>query len=379
MRNNLKKIFLSLLLLFITFSFSGCLGIGGSRNAGTSAERNDSQGIFKTTDGGKTWEHKVTIEGSQTRLDQIKIISMAIDPENTKVLYVGTVGDGIYKSENGGDSWYQVGDQNNRLRATSTVYDMVAEGGNSNIIYAATLNENRGVLLKSEDAGKSWAESYISTESGKQINRVQIDPVSKNTVYIGTEQGGLIKSMDRGNNWEIVSWFAAGVKDFVVDYHDTKGIVVLTHSGLFKTTDGGANQDTSWTNLTKETSKFLNIKDARTLDSIYSITIDNQDPLMIYMTYLNSVSVTHDGGITWTTLKTITPPMTSSKKKKIPEIKKIGIVGDTIYYGAGNALYKSNDKGQTWSNFDIPISGDVKCTVSDPKDHNIIYVGALYE
>ena len=377
MPSKTKKAFLVSLLLLVVFSFSGCLGLTDSGSGGTAAERNDSQGVFKTSDGGKTWEHKVAIEGqTDLMLDQIKTGSIAIDPENTQILYLGTLGDGMYKTENGANSWHKVNDQSNKLRGTSSVYDIEVEKGNSSIVYAATLNDNRGVLAKSEDGGKSWSESYISTELGKPINRVQIDPKQKNIVYIGTEQGGFLKSTDRGHNWSKVKWFKEGVKDFVVDYTNDKGIVVLTHKGLYKTTDGGVDEEKSWQDLTKTLSNLA--KNGQiTIENITSITIDNQNPLVLYMTYNNLIFVTRDGGVTWDTLDTITPTLTSSKT--IPVIKKIGLMNSTIYYGAGNALYRSDNKGTSWSSFDIPIKGDVKYTVSDPKDSNVIYVGALYE
>lgn len=376
---NLKKFFLSLFLVFVTVFFSGCMGIqfpgqSGSK-VGSSAERNDSQGIFKTTDGGKTWQQKITIQGSEAGLDKMTIGSLAIDPENSSVLYAGTLGDGLYKTENGGDLWYKVTDGNNNLSAQASIYDIDIESGNSNILYAASLNENRGVLLKSEDGGKTWTEPYISTELGKQVNRIQIDAVRKNVIYIGTEQGGLIKSDDRGNHWSEIKWFETGVADFVVDYTNPSGIVVLTHDGLFKTVDGGKDKDDSWTDLTKTTRDNLNITKAK-FKEVSSLQIDNDNPLIIYMTYNNLVFVTYDGGIAWNILPTITPALTASKTT--PRIRKIGITDGIIYYGAGNAIYKSDNKGISWSSFDVPILGDIKYTVGDPNDKNTIYVGSYY-
>jgi photosystem II stability/assembly factor-like uncharacterized protein len=378
MIESIKKLSLALLLLFVTVSFSGCLGIGTSNNAATAPQRNDSRGIFKTADGGQTWTGKNTIEGASVNLGQIEIASMAIDPDNTKVLYVGTVGGGMYKSENGGDSWKKLADTNNKLRASASIYDIAVESGNSSIIYASSLNDNRGVLLKSIDAGSSWSESYITTEKAKQINRVEIDPKEKNVVYIGTEQGGLIRSRDRGDNWQAVRWFDSGVKDFVIDYNNNKGLIVLTHTGLSKTTDGGANSSTSWQDLTKVLTKTKDLDISITkIDSITSMTIDNQNPLMVYMTYQNLIFVTRDGGASWTTLKTITPALEPSKK--IPLILKVGTVGSAIYYGSGNAFYKSLDKGQTWSSSNIPLLGNVRCTVSAPNDYNMIYIGSTFQ
>lgn len=380
MSTTLKKGFLSLLLTFIVFSFSGCMGIqmpgGGSQRISSSPERNDSQGVFKTIDGGKTWQHKVTIQGSQTGLDQMTIGSMAIDPENSNIVYVGTLGNGMYKTEDGGDSWYQINDQNGKLRNTAGVYDIAVESGNSNIVYAATLNESRGVLLRSEDGGKSWGESYISTELGKQINRVQIDRKSKNIVYIGTEQGGVLKSQNRGINWSDIGWFDYGVKDFVVDYTNTKGLVVLTEDGIFKTTDGGADKEKSWMDVGKNLRDSQDVEISRMAD-LNSISIDEQNPLVMYMTYNNVVLTSHDGGMNWTTMKTVTPATTASETT--PIIYKIWQADGVLYYGCGNALYKSDTKGQTWSTFDIPILGDVKYTVSDAKNPSIIYVGSFYQ
>jgi photosystem II stability/assembly factor-like uncharacterized protein len=368
-----KKIFVISLLVIISISFSGCLGLGNS-NTNTASTRNDSQGVFKSVDGGKTWEHKVAIEGSELRLDQIKIGSMAIDPQDNKVLYLGTLADGLYKTQNGGDSWFKVQDSNGALKESTSIYDISVESGNSNIIYLATLNENRGVLIKSEDGGKTWIESYISSEAGKQINRVQIDSNNRNVVYIGTEQGGLLKSENRGRDWVAINWFEEGVKNFVVDFKNPNGIMVLTEESMFKTVDGGKDPVKSWEDLSK---KIKEPVDSRIdFKKISSMTIDNKNPLIIYLTYVNLIIITKDGGQTWELLNTITPALTAVNT--IPNIRQIGMFDETIYYGAGNALYKSENKGASWSSVDIPIKGDAQYTVSDYSDPNIIYVGTFY-
>ena len=374
---NITRAVLVSLLLAVVLSFSGCLGLGG-KGTTTSEYRNDSQGIFKSTDGGKTWQQKVAIEGDEERrLDQISTGSIAIDPMNTQVLYLGTLGHGMFKTENGADTWYEVSDENNKFRDNSLIYDIQVEKGNSNVIYAATLNDNRGVLLKTEDGGKSWTESYISAEAGKAIKRVQIDARQPNAVYIGTAQGGFLKSADRGQSWSMVKWFGYEVKDFAVDYADGRNIMVLTSNGLFKTADGGADEEASWQSLTKTLKEFLDIRKA-SISQITSIAVDNQDPWVFYLTYKNLIFVTRDAGLSWGVLDTITPTTSKNRNNSVPEIKKIGLMDGTIYYGAGNAFYKSTNKGLSWSSFDIPILGDVKYTVSDPNDQNIIYVGALY-
>jgi photosystem II stability/assembly factor-like uncharacterized protein len=269
---------------------------------------------------------------------------------------------------------------------------MKMEFGNSDIIYIATLNNGRGELLKSEDGGKSWASSYIISEEGKQVNSVEIDLIDKNIVYIGTEQGGFIKSENKGDSWFTLSWFETGVKDFAVDFQDNRGIIVRTTNEIYKSVVddnydifeslGGKEreifkytEESKWMKLSKLMRTSLSFKIVN--PQISSMTIDNQNPLVVYITYLNLILVTRDGGYTWEKMNTITPALTALGT--IPQVKQIGMIDNIIYYGAGNVLYKSENKGITWSNYNIPIRGDVRYTVSDYQDSQIIYVGAFYD
>jgi len=111
---------------------------------------NNHQGVFKSVDGGKTWEQKVEIEGKGL-IDNVKISSMIMDPNDKSILYLGTASNGLYKSENGANSWKKITDENNILSETIVINDIAVEKGNSNIIYLATLNNGKGELLKSED------------------------------------------------------------------------------------------------------------------------------------------------------------------------------------------------------------------------------------
>ncbi len=423
MSKKTSKIFLILFIAIITTSFAGCLNLFPSNSSEEKIpfenERNDHQGVFKTIDGGKKWEHKIKmsikeekdgeneeseqenqinedkndfIETEETILDKSKISSMKMDPQNNQVLYLGTVNNGLYKSENGSDSWVKINDENKILDDQSTIFSIAIENGNSNIVYVATLNRNRGELLKSENGGKTWVLSYVSSEPGKQINYVQIDPLHNNTVYIGTEQGGLIKSDNRGSTWYTLSWFSLGVKDFVIDFQDNRGIIVKTTNKIYKSVVennletfqslGGKEKEifehaegNKWMILNKLMNISLSMKINHS--QISSMTIDNKNPLVIYITYKNLILVTRDGGYVWQKMNTITPALTVVGTA--PQVKQIGMINDIIYYGAGNALYKSKNKGISWSSYDIPIKGDVRYTVNDYLDSNIIYLGAFYD
>ncbi len=387
MRCKTKKILFMAALFVVMFSFTGCINLGGSGvKKVEESRRNDHQGVFKSIDGGKTWEHKVKIKeqnaGDQNsssgsnivgkiELDSVKIGSMEMDHQDRNVLYLGTLGNGLYRTEDGAESWEKIIDEKKVLSDNAMIYDIEIEKGNSNIIYLATLNYRRGELLRSEDRGKTWQRSYLSSEEEKPVYHVEIDPISKNIVYIGTAQGGFLKSIDRGRKWVTMFWFNEEVKDFVIDFTNSNGIILRLSKGINKTKNGGKD----WEDIGKKISDSF--KMGMNYANVSSMTMDNNNPLVTYLTYQNLILVTKDGGYSWQKINTITPAKTAVGT--IPQIKQIGLIGNIIYYGAGNVLYKSDDKGATWSSFDIPIKGDVRYTVSDYTDPNVIYVGSFYD
>lgn len=365
----IKKISLAVLLVFMAVYFTGCVNLT-RRDSATQRVVNVDQGVFKSVDGGKTWEHKVNIEGGDF-LDSIAITALKIDPKENNILYLGTRTNGIYKTENGADTWFKVSDESKILSDTATINDIAIEKNNNKIIYVAALNNAIGVLLKSEDGGKNWSEAYISSESNKTVNAVEIDPISPNVVYIGTAQGGLLRSDNRGRSWESIAWFGATseVKEIIIDKNNNNGIILRTSDDVKKTTDKGV----TWETLAKKIREAI---PKANMSMINSITPNLSNPLTLYLTYKNLVITTNDGGTTWEILETITPAKTALGT--IPQIKQIGLIDSIMYYGAGNALYKSSDSGKTWSSYAISIKGDVRYTESDHVNPDVIYVGSFY-
>ncbi|MFA6097130.1 MAG: YCF48-related protein [Candidatus Paceibacterota bacterium] len=369
MTTKIKKISLAATLVFMTIYFTGCINLTKKE---TAPERviNSDQGVFKSVDGGKTWEHKVNVEGGDF-LDSIVITGMKLDPKDSKIMYVSTESNGLYKTENGADSWIKIIDESNVLGPDATVNDIAIEKNNNKIIYLAATNNGRGVVLKSEDGGKNWQEKYITDENNKTVHTVEIDPASPNVVYIGTAQGGLIKSSNRGLNWETVKWFDVGteVMDILIDYNNNNGIVLKTSLGIIKSTDKGKTWEDLGIKISEDVPEVV-------VANINYITLHPYNPIIIYFTYLNLVVVSKDGGNNWEKLNTITPAQTAIGTA--PQVKKIGLIGDKIYYGAGNALYKSDDAGKTWSSYAIAIKGDVRYTESDYTNPDVTYVGSFY-
>jgi photosystem II stability/assembly factor-like uncharacterized protein len=221
-------------------------------------------GVYRSTNGGKTWKH---LGLEMTR----HISNIRIHPSNPDVVYVAAQGAlngpsterGIYKSEDGGKTWKNIlyVDEN------SGCVDLNMDMNNPRVLYAAMWDHRRlpwaiqsggkgSGLYKSNDGGESWEkiQQGLPKELGKMA--ISVSRANSNKVYAlvesdtQKEQGGLFSSNDGGANWNRVSkdhriisraWY------YIETFADTKDentVYVLGAAGL-KSTDGGK----TWTEI----------------------------------------------------------------------------------------------------------------------------------
>lgn len=177
-----------------------------------------SGGLWKTVNGGVTWKPIFERQGT------FSIGDIALAPNNPDVVWVGTgesnvrnsvsFGDGVYKSTDGGKNWQHMG-----LKDTEHISAIAIHPQNPDIVYVGALghafapNEERGVFMTT-DGGKTWTKTlYIDKEHG--VSDLEIDPTNPNILYAGmwsferkpwthrsgSEKGGVFKSIDGGRTW----------------------------------------------------------------------------------------------------------------------------------------------------------------------------------
>ena len=175
-------------------------------------------GIWKSVDAGKTWEH-IGLKNAR------HIPRIRINPKNSDIVYAAVLGDlykssserGVYKSTDGGISWKRVLFSNNDAGAI----DLIIDPNNARVLYASTWNVRRtpyslssggegSALWKSIDAGETWTN--ISSHEGLPkgiwgISGVTVSPVNSDIVWalIENKDGGVYKSTDAGKTWKLIN------------------------------------------------------------------------------------------------------------------------------------------------------------------------------
>jgi len=317
-------------------------------------------GIQKSIDRGENWLSKNFISKSQS-LATYDILSLRIDPQNQQVLYLGTRGQGLYKSIDGGEIWYAIKDINNLLTNRANVYDTAIDPRNPNNIYLGTYQDRYGRLFRSGDAGKSWEEVYRVSREKYAIFAVEIDTYEPAVVYMGTAEGGLLKSVDFGKNWKVIKWFDDVITDIKVNPHDTRTVFVSTSDkGIFKTTDKGQ----TW-------QKLEGLKNFREAEKVETLVMDNKNPNVLYTGSQNGLLKSADGGQSWRRVDIVVPP----ESVVIQAVALDPVFSSSFYYTAGNVIYRSDDNGQTWSSHPLGTKRNVQVITIDPLNPNILYAG----
>ena len=275
----------------------------GSGEADMRSQISYGNGMYKSTDAGKTWTH-IGLE------DTRQIGRVLVDPRNPDVVFVAALGHaygpnaerGVFRSTDGGMTWQKVLFKDENTGAIDLAFD----SKDSQIIYAALWATRRppwsvyppsyepgGGLYKSSDGGTTW-QALTNGLPSEGIGRIglAVSPANPNRVYaiVDAKKGGLYRSDDSGGTWYLMTddrriwgrgWYFCNV---VVDPRDSDTVYV-SNTSVYGSTDGGKT--------------FSAIKGAPGGDDYHQLWIYPDDGERMVLSSDQGTVVSVDGAKTW--------------------------------------------------------------------------------
>lgn len=235
---------------------------------------NEERGVYKTTDGGKTWKRTLYINNQTGASD------LVMEPGNPDVFYAGMwrvirtphsmesggEGSGLYKSTDGGETWEPLINKKGMPKGLWGIVGVAVAPSNPEKVYAIIENANGG-LFKSEDAGQTWTLTSNDNNIRQRAwyyTKVYVDPKNENLVYCPNVN--FMKSTDGGRTFQSVNTPHGDHHDLWIDPEDGKRMIVADDGGAQVSFDGGNN----WSTM-----------DNQPTGQYYRVTTDNAVPYRI--------------------------------------------------------------------------------------------------
>lgn len=235
---------------------------------------NTERGVFKTTDGGKTWKRVLYVN------EQTGASDLVMEPGNVNILYAGTwrvirtpyslesggAGSGLWKSTDGGETWTDISVKKGLPKGTWGIVGVAVSASNPDKVYSIIENSNGGMYV-SNDGGESWSLTSSDNNIRQRAwyyTKVFVDPKNDNLVY--APNVGFMRSRDGGRTFQGVRTPHGDHHDLWIDPEDGNRMIIADDGGAQISFDGGENWSTY---MNQPTAQF------------YRVSTDNSFPYRI--------------------------------------------------------------------------------------------------
>ncbi len=359
------------------------------------------RGLYKTTDGGKTWRKVLSIS------ENTGVNNIIYDPRNPDIMYAtseqrrrhvwthisGGPESAVFKSTDGGETWFKI--MHGLPKVDLGGMGIAVSPANPDVVYLIVeAAYDQGGFFRSTDRGASWQKMSSYHSSGQYFNEIFCDPKDVNKVY-STETVTKV-TLDGGKTWKPLGNNNRHVDDHAmwIDPTDTKHFLIGGDGGVYESFDGGKTYDFK-ANLPVTQLYRVNVDNAFPFYNVYGGTQDNSSfggpsrTLSADGIVNSDWFVTQGGDGFWTAIDPVNPNIVYAeaqygnmvrydrKSKEAVSIRPEPRKGELTYkwnwntpliisphdhntiYCAANKVFRSDDMGNTWK----VISGDITAQI----------------
>jgi len=293
--------------------------------AGSANDDPNLNGVFRSTDTGKTWERISPVGDRELR----NIESVAIDPRDTNIIYAGTW-HLPWKTTNGGVTWKQTGNQIAGMINDSDVFGITVDPNQPNIVY---VNACSG-FYRSMNAGEKWLKFPGIPFSARRTYVLLPHPTNPSVIFAGTSEG-LWRSKDGGKRWMLLTSKTLVIRSIVVTPDKPNRVVIGTD-------DSGVRvSENLGTDFNDSNVGFIH----RHVLAIMPDAIENGRLLasVFHDGTGGSVFASSDGGESWQSSSTGLAGRDVFSFYQMPDNPNV------VYAGTNAGVYRSNDRGASWA------------------------------
>jgi photosystem II stability/assembly factor-like uncharacterized protein len=284
------------------------------------------QGVMRSPDGGEVWQRAGINQGMHS--DAI-VRCLSNHPSRPQVVFAGT-DRGLFKSENAGESWQRV----ESLLNEYCVWRISVHPDDPSVVFAGTGTPTPAAVFRSEDGGQTWRQLPVEVVAEceavgiPRVTGIAVDPSEAQTVWVGLEVDGVRVSRDGGDTWTSVG-------------------------------DAIKNPD------------------------VHSVAVAAGTPKSVFVLVNNDVVISRDDGASWT-------PVGAREVFPWVYCRNIAVrpgVPETVFVAIGDAtpgrtgtLMRSTDTGATWRQLDLPVAPNSAMWVVDvqPEDPALMFAASRY-
>ncbi len=298
------------------------------------------QGIMRSGDGGESWGRAGITSGLHS---DALVRDLANHPNRPGIVFAGT-DKGLYRSEDAGMNWGLV----DTPMSGSSVWAVTVDNADPNLMFAGTGTPNPCGVFRSTDGGKTWEQRPVDIAEEcpnvgvPRVTGIAIDPTNHRDIWVGLEVDGLRHSSDAGDTWESINGAIPNldVHNVAVTGGPPKTVVVVVNNDVYTSDDNGANWDR------------LGIREVFPMTYPRGIMVQPEKPNVIFVTIgdttpgrTGTIMRTKDTGKTWENLSLPVEPNTAMWTVNIQSTDPQVVFAGSRY----GYLYRSDDGGDSWN------------------------------